>query len=663
MCGFAGFVSWNRPIGNEDKSLLARMTQVIRHRGPDDEGFYVDSHAALGFRRLAIIDLGGGHQPLSNENGSVWIVFNGEIYNFIELREWLIEKGHQFRTQSDTETIVHLYEELGTACVDKLRGMFAFAIWDARRREVFLARDRVGKKPLYYASTPGRFWFASETKSILQDPSVGMEMDPQAIDAYMTFSYVPAPMTGFKHIHKLPGGHYLRVTAARLDEREYWDWHFQNTPGSVSPTISSPDPHGHTEGAHVQRLRHLLSEAVRVRLMSEVPLGAFLSGGLDSSTIVAFMAGHLNEPVRSMSIGFDYERYDELSYAQQVAQRFRTDHMAYTVKADAIEVLERIVWHLDEPFGDSSAIPTYYLAQQTRQRVTVALSGDGGDEVFAGYDFRYALTQREVRLRRIFSSPIVSPILSAIASVYPRSRHLPRPLRLRTILRNLSVPQALAHAYDISFIAPELRRALYTSEFAAQLGDLSSEDLVLAYFRKTDARHWLDRALYVDAKFYMQNDVLTKVDRMSMAHSLEVRSPLLDQNVMEYMARVPPALKLNGICCKYLLKEAMKHCLPPSTLSRAKQGFSIPLNEWLRDGCRDYAADFLLGPNAFISRFVHPHAVTKIWNLHQHGENYGTELWILLMLELWGTLYVKSVRNSIPQPLSTSFSPGLALCA
>ena len=662
MCGFAGFVSWNRPLGNEDKYLLARMTQVIKHRGPDDEGFYLDTHAALGFRRLAIIDLGGGHQPLSNEDGSVWIVFNGEIYNYLELREWLIHKAHQFRTKSDTEAIVHLYEEIGPACVDKLRGMFAFAIWDARRREVFLARDRVGKKPLYYASTPERFWFASEPKSILQDPGVNVEMDPQAIDAYMTFSYVPAPMTGFRHIHKLPGGHSLRVTPTHIDEREYWDWHFHNSSNGVSPSNGAPDSHGHTEDTYIQPLRHLLSEAVRVRLMSEVPLGAFLSGGLDSSTVVALMAEHLSEPVRSTSIGFDYERYDELPYAQQVAERFRTDHMAYTVKADAIQVLERIVWHLDEPFGDSSAIPTYYLAQQTRQRVTVALSGDGGDEVFAGYDFRYALTRKEVRLRRLFPRPLVSPMLSAIASVYPRSRHLPRPLRLRTILRNLSVPQALAHAYDISFIAPDLRRALYTSEFAAQLGDASSEDLVLAYFRKTDARHWLDRALYVDAKFYMQNDVLTKVDRMSMANSLEVRSPLLDQNVMEYMGCVPPALKLNGVCCKYLLKEAMKHRLPPSPLNRAKQGFSIPLNEWLRNGCREYAADFLLRPEAFISRFVRPDVVTRIWNLHQRGENYGTELWILLMLELWGSLYVKSVRNSVPEPLSTPLLPGLAPC-
>ncbi|HYL79973.1 MAG TPA: asparagine synthase C-terminal domain-containing protein, partial [Candidatus Acidoferrum sp.] len=345
-------------------------------------------------------------------------------------------------------------------------------------------------------------------------------------------------------------------------------------------------------------------------------------------------------------IGFDYERYDELPHAQRIADQFRTDHLAHVVRADAAGILERIVWHLDEPFGDPSVIPTYYLAKLTRERVTVALSGDGGDEVFAGYDFRYLPTQAEFRLRRMLPLSFFSPLLRSAAAIYPSGRRVPRPLRLKTILRNLSVSPEEAHAYDISFIAPDLRQDLYVPEFTRKLGGFSPEELVLAVFRKSTARHWLNRALYVDAKFYMQNDVLTKVDRMSMANSLEVRSPLLDQRIMELTAAVPAAFKLKGTRCKHILKEAMKDCLDPRLLERPKQGFSIPLAEWLRGGCRDYAAGLLLDPQAFIHRFVRPSAVQRLWNFHQKGDDYGSELWSLLMLELWGTVYLKSVREA-----------------
>ena len=642
MCGIAGLVDWERGVGQEDRAVIARMTRALVHRGPDDEGFHFDPHAALGFRRLSIIDVAGGHQPLSNEDGSVWIVFNGEIYNYRELRDWLRQRGHTFRTQSDTETIVHLYEEVGTGCAERLRGMFAFAIWDSRRRELFLARDRVGKKPLYYASDGSRFWFASEMKSILQDPSVGHGVDARAIDAYLTYGYVPAPMTGFASIRKLPAGHWLHVTEDGLREQEYWDWRFMESSHVV---LSEHD--------YISRLRELLADAVRVRLMSEVPLGAFLSGGIDSSAVVALMAEMAHEPVRTTSIGFTHERYDEASYAREIAERYKTDHAAFTVTADACDVLEQLVWHLDEPFGDSSALPTYYLSKMTRSRVTVALSGDGGDEVFAGYDFHYVPTMREMQLRAVLPGWVRGALCGGLAAVYPQGRYLPRLLRLKTILRNLSISPERAHAADISFISRELRERLYIPGFKAELGEWSSEDLVLEHFRKSTATDWLDRALYVDAKFYLQNDVLTKVDRMSMANSLEVRCPLLDTDLMEFMAAVPPSLKLKDGRCKHLLKEAVREQLPPRLLDRPKQGFSIPVNEWLRTGMRDYAADRLLPSKAFIHDYVSREAVQRVWTEHQKGIDFGTELWMLLMLELWGRRYVLQTHTPPPHSQGT----------
>jgi len=481
-----------------------------------------------------------------------------------------------------------------------------------------------------------------------------MEVDPQAIDAYMTFSYVPAPMTGFTRIHKLPGGHYLRVTADHIDEREYWDWDFQETSSTTSATPVASDLDGLVETPLVEKLRDLLKEAVQVRLMSEVPLGAFLSGGVDSSSIVALMTQLMSHRVRTTSIGFDYQRFNELAYAQQIANEFGTDHVAHTVKADTIGVLEKIAWHLDEPFGDPSVVPTYYLSQHTRRRVTVALSGDGGDEVFGGYDFRYVPTQAEVRLRRKLFDPVCRPIFSALAAIYPRGSWLPRSIRLKTIFRNLSVSTEMAHAHDISFVATDLRKRLYRPEFTVQLGGFSPEDLVLSLFRKTHARHWLDRALYVDAKFYMQNDVLTKVDRMSMANSLEVRSPLLDQKIMDFMASVPASLKLKGNRGKHILKEAMKSQLPSGIINRPKQGFSIPVGEWLRSGCRDYVADWLFAQNAFIYTYLRPSFVQKLWTAHQRGADYSSELWTLLMLELWGTSYRHSVRGEAVPPIASS---------
>ena len=642
MCGIAGIVDWEKGIGPEDRAILARMTRALVHRGPDDEGLHFDAHAALGFRRLSIIDVAGGHQPLSNEDGSVWIVFNGEIYNYRELRDWLAQRGHTFRTHTDTETIVHLYEEVGTSCAERLRGMFAFAIWDSRRREVFLARDRVGKKPLYYASDGSRFWFASELKSILQDPSMGRSVDARAMDAYLTYGYVPAPMTGFTSIRKLPAGHWLRVADGRTREQEYWDWTFRRTSNLEE-----------SESSYVTRLRELLADAVRVRLMSEVPLGAFLSVGIDSSAVVALMAELTHEPVRTTSIGFTHEGYNETAHARQIADRYKTDHAAFSVTADACGVLEQLVWHLDEPFGDSSALPTYYLSKMTRSRVTVALSGDGGDEVFAGYDFRYVPTMREMRLRSVLPAWMRTALCGSLAAVYPQGRYLPRLLRFKTILRNLSISPERAHAADISFISRELRDRLYIPAFRAELGEWSSEDLVLEQFRKCTAKDWLDRALYVDAKFYLQNDVLTKVDRMSMANSLEVRCPLLDTELMEFMAAVPPSLKLKDGRCKHLLKEAVREQLPANLLDRPKQGFSIPVHEWLRNGMRSYAADRLLPSNAFIYDYVSQEAVQRVWKEHQNGVDYGTELWMLLMMELWGQRYVRQAHA--PSPDSPSW--------
>src|SRR6266536_1347449 len=538
MCGIAGFIDYWNPKANdsfERGRLLKEMCDVIRHRGPDDDGFLLKHGVALGIRRLSIIDLAGGAQPISGEDGSVTIVFNGEIYNFHELREQLQAHGHSFKTNSDTEAIVHAYEEYGPACANHLRGMFAFAIWDDKTRELYIARDRVGKKPLYYTLTPSlTLVFGSELKSILEHPDVKREINLEALDAYLTLGYVPDPLTIFRNIHKLPPGHYLTFFSGRLCIQQYWDFNFE--------PAESRRPEDYLE-----ELRALLDESVRLRLISDVPLGAFLSGGIDSSTVVALMARHMGQPVKTFSIGFHEDSYNELKYARMTAKQFGTDHHEFFVTPDICSVVDELVWHFDEPFADSSAIPTYMVSKLAREHVTVVLSGDGGDELFAGYT-RYVVDRGRSAFSRM-------PGLVRKGLMQPLSSHLPHGTLGRNFIHNISLDPIDRYLDSVSVFTRLNKESLYTDGFRQQLRD---EDWVTKCFHKlaakVDTGKSLDALLYLDSKTYLPGDIMTKVDRMSMAVSLEARAPLLDHKLIDFVTGVPASLKLAGLETKHLLK-------------------------------------------------------------------------------------------------------------
>ena len=600
--------------------LLKAMTDTMIHRGPDDEGFYVSGSVGLGHRRLSIIDLGGGHQPIANEDGSVWVVFNGEIYNFAELQDELVAKGHTFATKSDTEVIVHLYEEVGEACFEKLRGMFAIAIWDGRQRKLVLARDRVGKKPLFYYYDGSRIAFASELKAILQVPDVPREIDPEAVADYFSFLYVPAPKSIFKRIRKILPGHYAVITEKGLRETEYWDISFVRT-------------EHHSENEWCEKILDMFREAVRLRLMSDVPLGAFLSGGVDSSSVVSLMAGLVDTPVTTCSIGFKEKAFNELDYANDVAKQFATDHHSQVVSPDAVGIVEKLVWHYDEPFADSSAVPTYYVSQLARRHVTVALSGDGGDENFAGYR-RYYFDRRENLIRGVLPSGFRRPVFAALASIYPKADWAPRIFRGKATLQNLACSPTEAYFRSVSACQPELKGHLFHPDFQRQLAGYDSMDLFQHYYSKSDAKDPLSRTQYVDIKTYLTDDILVKVDRASMAHSLEVRAPMLDHKFMELAASIPSSFKLRGTNGKYILKKALEGNLSKSLLYRSKMGFGVPIGEWFRTDLKDlaYSTIFDHGLEPWLSAST----VQQIWQEHQSGmRNRATELWTLLMFRLW----------------------------
>jgi asparagine synthase (glutamine-hydrolysing) len=555
MCGIAGFIDyWSRNSGDttERGRLLKRMCDVIRHRGPDDDGFFLKTGVALGMRRLSIIDVAGGAQPISGEDGSVTIVFNGEIYSFQELRPQLENHGHTFATNSDTEAIVHAYEEYGAACVNHLRGMFAFAIWDEKERELFIARDRVGKKPLYYTITKdGTFVFGSEIKSILEHPEVDREIDLEALDAYFTLGYVPDPLSIFRGIRKLPPGHHLTFSSRGLSIQQYWDFNFK-------PSASrNPDD-------YVDELRALLSESVRLRLISDVPLGAFLSGGIDSSTIVALMARHMDQPVKTFSIGFHEDSYNELKYARLTATKLGTDHHEFFVTPQICDVIDELVWHFDEPFADPSAIPTYMVSKLARDHVTVVLSGDGGDELFAGYT-HYVVQES----RRAFGA---LPRTLRQSVMRPLSYRLPHGAWGRNYLHNISLDPIDRYLDSMSNFTELGKGSLYTDDFR---NALRTKDYLARTFRefaaKVHTNEPLDQLLYIDGKTYLPGDILVKVDRMSMATSLEVRVPLLDHKLIDFVTRVPASLKLAGTETKQLLKRVAKDLIPSEILNRPKQ--------------------------------------------------------------------------------------------
>ncbi len=627
MCGISGIYNYD-PDRPADPTLIRRMNRVLDHRGPDDSGVWTGGNVGLGQARLSIIDLSPlAHQPMSNEDGTVWITFNGEIYNFPELRQELIQKGHTFRSHSDTETIVHLWEEEGERCVERLRGMFAFAIWDDRRKTLFLARDREGKKPLFFAALPDRFLFGSEIKAILQDPEFKPEPDLEAIHYYLAYQSVPAPYCAFKGINKLPPAHTLLVKEGRLTRRRYWKLSYRD-----KLRVTGADSPAELQSELIDRLR----EAVRIRLMSDVPLGAFLSGGVDSSIIVALMAELMDQPVKTFSIGFTHEEYNELPYARMVAERYGTDHHEFVVTPDAQAIFPELVWHYNEPFADSSAIPTYYVSKMAREYVTVVLTGDGGDENFAGYP-RYQ-NQGEHSIRRKFPS-----LLSRLARPDQLWSTFIINGDLRGAIRRLGDldQRRLLYYLRITHFHESYQAQMYTPEFRRRLGNTATVDLLLEKYRQSDARDFLDATLDVDLNLYLPDTLMTKTDIASMANSLEVRAPMLDHHFLEFAARIPPELKLkDGTIGKYILKKAAEPYLPNEVIYRKKMGFGVPIDHWFRHELKEMAYDTLLSRRAIERGYFRREYIENLLDRHQAGETWQYLIWNLLMLELWHLMFI-----------------------
>lgn len=627
MCGICGIVDFTGGLIHKD--LLRRMNDILIHRGPDEEGYYFNPSTnnpsvALGHRRLSIIDLSSGQQPLSNEDKTVWIIFNGEIYNFQELRTILEEKGHTFRTHSDTESIVHAYEEWGEACVERLRGMFAFAIWDEKKNKLLLARDRLGIKPLYYYRNSEKIVFASEIKAILQDSSVKREIDLEALSDYLSLLYVPAPKTMFRNIHKLPAGHILVYTAGGFQVKEYWD-------------VSFAQAQDKSEKEWMEEICQLLTETVRIRLISEVPLGAFLSGGVDSSSVVALMANLMSEPVITNSIGFKEAAFNELDYAREVSRLFHCNHHEYTVTPDALAVIDKLAFHYDEPFADSSAVPTYYVSQVAKENVTVALSGDGGDENFAGYR-RYFYDRLENRIRQALPQALRRTAVAGLAQIYPKADWLPQVFRAKSLLTNLSLSPAQAFFYSVSQLLPGVKEKLLSERVRETIKGYDTASIFNTYFDKVAAQTAdpLSRVQYIDMKTYLVDDILTKVDRASMAHALEVRVPILDHKFVELVATIPSHLKLNGRKSKYIFKKAMSGLLPEGVLYRKKMGFVIPVQRWFRKEIKTLSEEILFSPEARGRGLFEYTFIEKLWQEHQQGiGNHSSVLWAVLMFEKW----------------------------
>jgi|SRR5579884_369998 len=618
MCGICGTFEFDN---REDipRERIHVMNQTMVHRGPDDGGVFVGPGIGLGHRRLSIIDLAGGHQPMSNEDDSIWVLLNGEIYNYSELRAELQSRGHRFKTKSDTEAIVHLYEDYGEGCFERLRGMFAIALWDARNRKLILARDRVGKKPLFYYANNGSISFASELKALLAADSLPREIDELSLSDFFSFGYIPAPKTIYRAARKVLPGHYLVASSSGIQETAYWDLSF----GKI-------EHRGLSEWGEL--LRHELCEATRIRLMSDVPLGAFLSGGIDSSSVVAMMSHLMKRPVTTCSIRFDEEEYNEAEYAQQIAERFSTDHYVETVKPDAIDIVHKLAWHYDEPFADSSAIPTYYVSKIARQKVTVALGGDGGDESFAGYR-RYKLDHFENVLRRYFPSVLRRSVFAPLGRWYPPLAWAPRVFRARATLQSLSQSPLEGYFNSISYFRPEDKSHLFTKDFQQRLGGYDSIEVFREYYDRADTSDLLSKIQYVDIKTYLTDDILTKVDRASMAVSLEVRAPMLDHKFLELAASIPSELKLHNGTGKYVLKKALEPILPESILYRPKQGFAVPLGIWLRRELKDMARQVILETQDGI---LEPKFLKKIWDQHQKGHHDRSALlWAVLMFRTW----------------------------
>ena len=637
MCGIAGF--WTADGLAPQQSVLGSMCEALAHRGPDGYGCYLDARVALGHRRLSIIDLEGGAQPLGNEDGTIQVVFNGEIYNFQDLRRELQQKGHRFATHSDTEVLVHLYEESGERMPELLDGMFAFAVWDRTRQALFLARDRFGKKPLYYSEgTAGaRFCFASELKALAAMPGFEDEVDGEAVAEFLSLSYIPDPLSIYRAVRKLPPGHSLLVDGNGSRLRKYWEPRFGSAAGTQVEEAA-------------EQIRGLAREAVRKRLMSDVPLGAFLSGGVDSSGVVAFMAGAAPGRVKTFSIGFTDKTYDELRYAQQIVQRYGTDHYQEVVTPSVEEMLGVLAGQFDEPFGDPSAIPMLYLARMTRRHVKVALSGDGADEIFGGYR-RYYWAMCEERLRALFPDWFRATVIRFGARHYPSFEYMPRVFRARSTLNFLSKELGDAYFTHMSAFRDDDAAGCLSAGLRASLGGYSPRQQFRQRFVSRAHLAPLQQMQAVDLETYLPGDILVKVDRATMAFSIEARCPWLDYRIAELSCHLPPGLNLRGQAGKYAFKRAMEPYVPQELITRPKKGFAVPLASWFRTSLKPVFEALVFRQD--MERYLAPGAVRNMWRQHQAGtHSHERKLWNFLMLAAWDDLHLHKRRGMVDELLA-----------
>ncbi len=617
MCGIAG--ATRNMLGDTPDKVLNSMNQVMIHRGPDTGDIFLDSSMGLCHRRLSIIDLSeDGRQPMTSSDGRYAIVFNGEIYNFLELREKLSNKGYNFCTKTDTEVLLVIFKEYGPACLDKIRGMFAFAIWDRYEKKLFAARDRIGKKPLYFYFDKDRFAFSSEIKSLLEIKSISKEIDPTAIADYLKYLFIPHPKSIYKNISKLEPGHYLLFEKGKLQIRQYWDVDFSKTLAGSEDDI-----------AH--ELLSIISDSVKTRLISDVPLGAFLSGGIDSSAVVALMTKEKRESVKTCTIGFDDSKHNEAIYAKDFSEQYHTEHHEYYVNEEEAlgKTIRKLVWHFDEPFADSSMVPTYHVSRVARNIVTVALSGDGGDENFGGYG-KYVIDQIENRVRRFVPYPLLSMICSAFSSY---EKGVAR--KAYSLANSARLSPVEGFYLTNTFFSDEKLKELLSDRLIKEINDYNPFEQTSRYYNKASGTDHFSKVLYTDLKSYLPGDILVKVDRMSMANSLEVRSPLLDHKVIEFAARIPSALKIRGKNKKIILKKAFEKILPAELMNRPKHGFDVPLDNWFRRELKQMAYNYLL-KKEYMDEFFKVPQIKIIWDKHQKGRgNFGTNLWTLFIFSLW----------------------------
>jgi asparagine synthase (glutamine-hydrolysing) len=630
MCGLVGIFNF-RAREDINRDLLTRMNEVQFHRGPDEGGVHLEPGVGLAHRRLSIIDLASGQQPLFNEDGSVVVVYNGEIYNFKELTEELLKAGHQFRSRCDTEVIVHAWEEWGEDCVNRFRGMFAFAIWDRKKETMFLVRDRLGIKPLFYGMLPdGHFVFSSELKSILVCPSLQRDIDPYAVEDYFAYGYIPEPKTILRNVYKLPPGHTL--TLRRGDEKpivkEYWDVPFHSG-NSLSEADAS------------EELIHRLREAVKIRLVAEVPLGSFLSGGVDSSAVVAMMAQLNTEPVNTCSISFGDPKFNEAQFAEKVAKQYKTNHYVEQVNPDDFDLVDKLADLYDEPYADSSAMPTYRVCELARKRVTVALSGDGGDENFAGYR-RYLHHSYEDHMRSFLPVPVRRTLFGALGQLYPKADWAPKIFRAKSTFQALARDSVEGYFHGVSIFDDALRKQIFSQDFHKRLNGYQAVEVLRHHAGRAPTDDPVSLVQYLDMKTYLVGDILTKVDRASMAHALEVRVPILDHEFVGWVSALPRDLKLRGQEGKWIFKKALQPYLPDDILYRRKMGFAVPLASWFRGPLRQRVQDAILGPTLSECGIFNPVVLKGILEKHLSGKrDYSAPLWALLMFES----FMRNIHN------------------